>query len=446
MSENIYDKEELMLEDPIGLSDLMTGTKFTLRSNYQEDDEESELFPELQTGEDGVNLNTEDFISPWNKPFAELIPSMDKIGMNIYKKIVKHPIDNESIVGRRCCVTISYNAFMEHETCPFDSTFMRGSNLTFVTDDEAVLPGVELAVKSMGRKEESQFIIPYKLLYGELGCAPRIKPKADALFVIQLIDFSEAGDEEATEVVSDADKRKYSYMIDKILEVKTNAIYHFRQGEYLKAASAFNRAINRLEMCNLINEAEEIEQRNHLIKLYSNLMTCYNKLDKPKQVCTAFKELGRLTETDRNPKALYQFGKAMMALGDYNAAIAALKKAKRLKPDDPDIATQLRVLDEKHSKHKEMESKLWRKAMGNCEPTFAEKSFEVDEKFKKEVDDLVTSFQNKPKESKVNVPDGLSKDEIDFIKDFVKDFKMKFVISEVHGKKSCYLTKTGRFL
>ncbi|KAJ6647797.1 Inactive peptidyl-prolyl cis-trans isomerase shutdown [Pseudolycoriella hygida] len=447
MSGNIVNKEEeLMLEDPIGHSDLLKGTKFRLRSDYRETNEESELFQELLAGEDESDFNIEDFISPWNKPFAELTPSMDEIGMNIYKKIVKHPIDDESIMGRKCRVTISYSAFMEHETCPFDSTFMSGSSLTFVTDDDTVLLGVELAVKSMGRKEESQFIIPYQLLYGELGCAPRIKPKADVLFVIQLINFSEVGDEEATEVVSVEDKRKYSYMIDKILEVKTGAIDHFRRGAYFKAATAFKLAIDKLELCKLAGEDEETEQRNHLIKLYSNLMTCYNKMDRPKKACTAFKNLSRLTETDKKPKALFQYGKAMMALGEYDAAIVALKKAQRLKPDDSEIASQLCILNEKHSKHKEMESKLWRKAMGNSEPVFSEKSLEVDEKFKKVVEGLVTSFKNNPKQSKENVPDGLSKDEIEFIENFVKDFNMKFVISEVQGKKSCYLTKTASFL
>lgn len=386
-------------------------------------------------------MDNENIISPWEKSFAELIPSMVNIGDDIYKKIVKQPTDNVAMEGR-CRATITYTSYMELYRVAFDSTFLRGDYKTFVTGDDEVLPGLELAVKSMKRGEESHFIIPYKFLFGELGCSPRIKPKADCLYVIQLIKFSKIGDEAATESVVDEDRRKYHVMIDKIMEVKQSGVDHFRQGSYVKAAAAFHRAINRLEMCQLSNENEEKEQRGHLITLYTDVMICYNKLNKPKQACSAFKDLDRLGGTSKNVKALFQHGKALMALGEFDRSKEFLKKAYRLEPSNPETTNVLRTLDKKSQEHKTMESNLWRKAMGNAEPYIPpDKPSEVNEDFKETVRQSILDFKNDPNAPKKGIPNCLSQSEIASIQDLVKDMEMKLVISEVHGKKSCYLTK-----
>lgn len=417
------------------------GAKFTIKSNFQEHNDDDELFPELMTGEDGISFDSDAIVSPWDRPFAELIPLMTNIGNKIYKKIVKPSIDEIEIKGR-CRVTIDYNAYYEQQAVPFDSTSMRGCPLTFITNDGNVLLGLEYAVLSMKRGEEAQFILPYELLYGEQGCEPRIKRKSDALFVIRVIKFSEVGDEEATDNVAVEDKRKYKSMIGRILDVKTSGIDHFRQGAYVKAASAFHKAINSLEMCQLADEAEEKEQQEHLIMLYINVMTCYNKIDKPRKVCSAYNDLKRLTNVNMKPKALYHYGKALTALGEYDRAKEALKSANRLKPNDKEIIDQLKVLEQKHNNFKNTETNLWRKAFGNDEePVNSQGNFEVSDSFKAAARDLVTTFQ-KNQDQKEMIPPFCTKGELAYIKELIKDFQMKLVIQpEPRGKQSFYLTK-----
>lgn len=411
-----------------------------MKSNCQEYDDDNDLFPELMTGEEGVLLDVDNLISPWNRPFAELIPSMVDIGQHIYKKIIKKPVDDIEIQGR-CRVTIAYNAYWENENASFDSSFLRGDYKTFVIGDCEVLNGLELAVQSMKRREESQFIIPYDLLFGKLGCEPRIKKEADALFVIQLIKFSEIGDEEAAENVQPEDRTKYGVMIEKIKEVKASGLDYFRNGAYVKAAACFHRAINKLEMCQLKDEEEEKDCEQHLIKLYVNAMTCYNKLNKPKQACSAFKDLTRLDGSSKNAKALYQHGKALMALGEFARAKGALTKANRLLPNDSEIAKLLKELDTKHSEHKTTESKMWRRAFGNDEPTATQNVLEVSDSFKTVVNEMVTKLKNDPNSYRENVPKYLSKDEEAYIRDLAKQFQMRLVISDMQGHQSCYLTK-----
>lgn len=44
-----------------------------------------------------------------------------------------------------------------------------------------------MAIKSMLVGETSVFLLSYKVMYGDLGVPPRIKPKADCVVYIKLI-------------------------------------------------------------------------------------------------------------------------------------------------------------------------------------------------------------------------------------------------------------------
>lgn len=106
------------------------GTSFTIRSNFQNyDDDDDDYVSDLPIGDMAIATDMENRTSPWDESFAELIPFMTNIGEDIYKKIVKQPVDNVAIQGR-CRVTIAYNAYQERQSAAFDSTFMRNDNKT----------------------------------------------------------------------------------------------------------------------------------------------------------------------------------------------------------------------------------------------------------------------------------------------------------------------------
>lgn len=44
-----------------------------------------------------------------------------------------------------------------------------------------------MALGSMLVGESAVFLLSYKVMYGELGVPPRIKPKADCVFYIKLV-------------------------------------------------------------------------------------------------------------------------------------------------------------------------------------------------------------------------------------------------------------------
>ena len=126
--------------------------------------------------------------NPWQMSYDEVRKKMIPLSNFLYKKVIK---EGNIALPKNARVTVDYNAYFENEEQSYDSTYMRGKPMSFILGGGEILEGVEQAVMTMKKGEESQFLISYNILYGENGCPPRIKPKADSLFVIRLKDFKE---------------------------------------------------------------------------------------------------------------------------------------------------------------------------------------------------------------------------------------------------------------
>ncbi len=72
---------------------------------------------------------------------------------------------------------------------PFDSSYERGTPITFRVGTGAVIKGWDQAFLGMHRGEKRTLIIPYWLAYGVKGRPPTIPPQATLVFEVELIDF-----------------------------------------------------------------------------------------------------------------------------------------------------------------------------------------------------------------------------------------------------------------
>ena len=87
---------------------------------------------------------------------------------------IKEPgLESSGTVPDRGSVTVHYCLFLEGDDTPFDSTRLRGQPERFVLDAGLVLRGLEVAIKSMKRKEKANFIFGPAYAYGLMGCPPR---------------------------------------------------------------------------------------------------------------------------------------------------------------------------------------------------------------------------------------------------------------------------------
>jgi FKBP-type peptidyl-prolyl cis-trans isomerase len=71
---------------------------------------------------------------------------------------------------------------------PFDSSFRRGTPLTFRIGTGAVIAGWDEAFRTMKKGEKRTLIIPHWLAYGEKGKGS-IPPKATLVFDVELLDW-----------------------------------------------------------------------------------------------------------------------------------------------------------------------------------------------------------------------------------------------------------------
>lgn len=210
---------------------MSTGTSFKINNDSIADTIDQDIFDDH--GSDGEdNFSDEDndsHISPWKNSFDELKMLMVQVPNEygtIYKRIV---IDGSGdVVGdNNCQIKWTYSMFFEKVEQSFDSN----PKLVTVNRNE-LLWGLQLAVGSMRRKEEAHFIIGYDLMFGAMGCPPRIKPKADVLLVANLISFNETGDENACDNLSEEDRRKFHILKDKIIELQKNGRDHYKNHRY----------------------------------------------------------------------------------------------------------------------------------------------------------------------------------------------------------------------
>lgn len=65
-------------------------------------------------------------------------------------------------------VTFHYSAFLEYSDEPFDSTMLREQPERKLLDAGEMLPGLNIAIKTMRRGEKSRFLIQPQYAFGEV--------------------------------------------------------------------------------------------------------------------------------------------------------------------------------------------------------------------------------------------------------------------------------------
>ncbi|XP_055917288.1 inactive peptidyl-prolyl cis-trans isomerase shutdown-like [Eupeodes corollae] len=430
-----------ILSTPLSISDLIVnGTKFEINANFDDEEFISDLFDEINPGsdnEDDSDIDNAKLVSPWQHSFEELRLQMTKLNDYMYKKVTKEGNSEKGTVPPMARVCIRYNAYWEGEGAPFDSSFLRGSSHSFYTGRGEVLEGLEEAVKSMYKGEEAQFVISYHLLFREMGCPPRVKPKADGLFIIECVDFNAVGDINATDSLTDEDRNKFPAVIAKAKDVHLKGIDFFGQGMYKNACKAFMKAVHALNFCQLKNEEEQEQQTAFLIKLHTNLAVCYNKLNQSNKTILMCREIRRLTNNKMSCKALFQEGRALLMLGEFARARALLVKAQNLEPSNADVNKELKTLELRYSKYIDNEKELWTRAMSVMKQSKDKQKKpsqnDTDTAFREEMASIIESLKKNENFKSFELPSGLTPKEISVVNELAIEKNMKLQSSPLEN-------------
>lgn len=276
------------------------------------------------------------------------------------------------------------------------------------------LQGFQQAIMSMKKFEESEFIISYELLFKEQGCPPRIKPKADALFCIKLLDYAAHVEDSEEEIAFNVLENKIKATIKKARNV-------FNLGQIDNAISLYQEAVLNLDNCNIADENDEISMRKLLYHIYRNLAVCYNRTSQPKKVCLMINEIRRLGDISLDSKCLYQEGRALNSLGEYDKARGLLQKALKINPDKM-IMKELELLEKKEEAYTKEIENIWKNAFAFKEhieieiKIQEEKKFNNDLKFMLHMTKVLNDFE-KSDDKTLPMPSGLTLDEVKTIAD-----------------------------
>lgn len=426
---------DLIPEIDEGLTDDVTGqNNQDFFQRLRNEDEET-----IAKAVDGLDLNLEDFDEAADElSFNDLGTKMDNVTGDgkVKKKVIRPGLDLEGLVPDRGTVTIHYKMFVEGQDETFDSTWLRGKPERFQLDDGQMLPGMELSLKSMKKKERSRFLIDPVYGYGAMGCPPRIPGNAQIMAEIEMLDFVNEGKADAMlAMMAQERSKKHSYdEIEKICahEHKEGNVL-CKKGEYKLAARRFERAIKLLEDIELQNDGEEKRQQRLLLKLTLNIGHCYIKFQWFKKACLA---LQRALEIEPgHPKALYRMGKAKAALANYDEARRFFIKAQNVS-DDPAIGKELANLDRIIKTDQDNQRALCRRMFGGDGSGSHRMAAEVqahDEDYE-EIYQQLKHFKEDTSQQQLVLPEGMSSADIRVA---------QVVVSKMKGLQLVPATTTG---
>nr|CAD7197058.1 unnamed protein product [Timema douglasi] len=405
---------------------------------YQNEDLLKNIKLECQGDDDDDDDDEGSNLSPFQKMALKMHNLMED--GSVKKKILRAGEGPQ--VPEGASVTVHYNAYLEFNEEPYDSTYMRGKPETFRLNAYQLIQGLEIGIATMKKKEKSQFLISPELAYKELGVPPRIPGNSELLIEVELISFL---DDQAANLM-DSESAKSQTFKDFYKAAQGNITGGndaFTNNNIRLAIKKYNTALNILEnRCQLSNDEEESKQRKLVVKVCVNLAVCYNKLGLSKQACVKCRNA--LYHDGKNAKALFNFGRALLMLGDYDEAHRRLTAALKLAPNDTSISEELILLKEKKNKFQVSEKQMMQR-MFSSKPAATKSSEKIEtakvsehfyETVKKTLDDLLSS-QNKV----LTLPSGLTAQEEVCLRKEAEKRGMKVVITSQSGGNAITIVK-----
>ncbi|XP_039764623.1 inactive peptidyl-prolyl cis-trans isomerase shutdown-like [Pararge aegeria] len=396
-----YSEPKVALETGLDLGQLCTtGSILHINGDYEDD-----YHIELDNSYSCSKQNKAEYIGEPVQcfdEFAKLLKPVDDNGL-VKKKILEE--GGGLPLNKGCTVSVCFAGFWESEPEPFYYT-ESGKPMVANLNENGLLPGIQMAIESMLVGEMAVFLLSFQVMYGEMGVPPRIKPKADCLFYVQLtksIITPKDGE------IDFAEPNTFKRVHHQVQLLYSSGVTLHKIKNYPSAIQLFKKGVNMLHKCRLADENEENLQVKQLRKLYINLAICYNATKQPLKACIACNELNRIRSLWNNAKALFQNAKALRMIAQFDEAQRKLEKALELRPD----------------RHEEMQQEmaLINRLRESCNRTrLVENRFKdsmpnlITDNFKTEVDNLIKNFKEDDNLCKLTLPGNLNTAEMEYIK------------------------------
>ncbi|KAG0555064.1 hypothetical protein KC19_12G141600 [Ceratodon purpureus] len=295
---------------------------------------------------------------------VSLPPKVESEKVTVKEGVCKQVIKEGHGLGpppRHSSCFVHYRAWTASTMHKFDDTWAEQQPQELrLGHEKKVLKGLAIGVGSMKIGEHALLHISHTLAYGKEGSFsfPNVPPAADVLYEVELIGFEEpregrpTGEMVVEERIEAADRRK----------VDGNEL--FKEGKIAEAMQQYEMALAYMGddfMFQLFGKYHDmaiaVKNPCHL-----NLAACFLKIHRFEEAighCSVV-----LAEDPKNTKALFRRGKARAELGQTDAAKDDFEKARKLEPDNKEVARELRVIAkqerELYDKQREMYKGLFK--------------------------------------------------------------------------------------
>ncbi|XP_037515888.1 inactive peptidyl-prolyl cis-trans isomerase FKBP6 [Rhipicephalus sanguineus] len=263
------------------------------------------------------------------------------------------------LVPEKCVVILHYNAYVsENESEPFDSTWLRNQPQR-CSLDELMVPGLAIAVRSMRRGEECRVVVSPKYGFGDMGCQPRIPPRATLVYELTLLNFIETefdGDMDSLEH-DDYRQLPFDVVYEMCCRKHRNGNRFYEADDYASAARCYAAAAKALEW----TQAAVASKDELLVKLYANQAQCALRMRNAKLAVACAR---RALQRDPNcAKALYRCAVGLRMLGEFEEAAELQRQAYALAPNSSHIGHELCALNRGLFNQKQEVTQLCRNMM-----------------------------------------------------------------------------------
>lgn len=230
----------------------------------------------------------------------------------------------------------------------FDSSRDRGTTFKFTIGQGMVIKGWDEGFASMKVGEHAMLKVRYDYAYGESGSPPKIPPKADLYFDVELLGFKEKP------------KERWQMSVDERLaeaeKLKTAGTELFKKQLYMEATAKYEDAASFAVDEGISGDDIPEAERPLFISCWSNAAMCFIKLKEWADATRACNQVLEMPgEEATNIKALYRRGLARMHLGLYKEAKVDLMAAYKIDNANKEVRKAIAELKEavENSKKKE---------------------------------------------------------------------------------------------
>uniref|UniRef100_A0A8D8WEQ6 peptidylprolyl isomerase n=1 Tax=Cacopsylla melanoneura TaxID=428564 RepID=A0A8D8WEQ6_9HEMI len=294
----------------------------------------------------------------------------------LMKRIKSEGIGECPVLGAH--VQVHYMYYTELQEIPIDITYLRKSfPEKFILGASGLIEAFEYAILSMKKGEKSDFFASYELCFKEHGCPPRIPPKADLLFEIQLVNFTlnpeltrSTGDQDSDVLVkSQSEEPQFERVLTRAKELGAIGKLAFGERNTQGAIRRYREAVRLLLNTQVMNQEDQMQLEEYLCKVYRNLMILHNSNKDYKSSCACANNALQFAHhyAVKDHRLFFLWGKAQNGIQEWTSAIRNLKTALKLttkNSEKAEIEKEIRHAETKYQSYQSMQRSQFGRMFG----------------------------------------------------------------------------------